>query len=88
MSPASQQKRRQNAQYSRNISLMKLAKYQESEVTLNEEQHIEMCTIMEKTNDDDLEKLFKEGNEHGVGDIMKDVWFTDKKRQIQEFSHD
>ena len=38
--------------------------------------------------DDDLEKLFKEGNEHGVGDIMKDVWFTDKKRQIQEFSHD
>ena len=67
---------------------MKLAKYQESEVTLNEEQHSEMCTIMERTNDDDLEKLFKEGNEHGVGDIMKDVWFTDKKRQIQEFSHD
>ena len=66
---------------------MKLAKYKESEVTLNEKQHSEMCTILERTDNDDLEKLFKEGNENGVGDIIQDVWFTDKKRQIQEFSH-
>ena len=88
MSPASQLKRRQNAQYSRNLSAHKLAKYKESEVTLNEEQHAEMCTIVEKAGNDDLEKLIKEGNEHGVGELMKEIWFTDKKRQTQQFAND
>ena len=37
---------------------------------------------------DDLEKLFKEGYEHGVGEMMKEIWFTDKKRQTQQSSHD
>ena len=88
MSSASQQKRRQNCQYARNVSNSKLMKFKESEVTLNEEQHNEMYTIVERTKDDDLEKLFKEGDEHGVGEMMKDIWFTDKKCQIQQFSHD
>ena len=64
MSPASQLKRRQSAQYIRKLSAQKLARYKENEVMLN-----------------DLEKLFKEGNEHGVGELMKEIWFTDKKRQ-------
>ena len=88
MSPASQLKRHQNVQYARNLCNRKLAKYGESEVTLNEEQNSEMCAIVEKTKDDDLEKLFKEGNEHGVGELMKEIWFTDKKRQVQQFAND
>ena len=71
----------QNAQYALNLSLLKLAKYGVSEVTLNEEQHSEMCTIVEKTENGDFEKLFKEGNEYGVGEITKE-WFTNKKYQI------
>ena len=88
MSPASQLKRRQNAQYARNSTARKLAKYAENEVTLNEEQHDEMCSIVERTKEDDLEKLVKEGNEHGVGNLMKEIWFTDKKRQSQQFAND
>ena len=47
-----------------------------------------MCAIVEKTKDDDLEKLFKEGNEHGVGELMKEIRFTDKERQVQQFAND
>jgi len=83
MYPASQQKRQQNSQYARNLSARKLSKYRESEVTLNEEQHNEMVTIFERTKSDELDKLFKESNEHGVGELMKAIWFTDKKRQSQ-----
>ena len=88
MSPASQLKRQQNAQYTHKLSAQKLAKYEENEVILNEEQHTEMCSIAERTKNDDLEKLLKEGNEHGVGELMKEIWFTDRKRQIQQFAND
>ena len=88
MSPASQLKRQQNVQYTQNLSARKLAKHEESEVTLNEEQHTEMCSIVERTENDDLEKLFKEGNEHGIGELMKEIWFTDKKRQTQQSAND
>jgi len=47
-----------------------------------------MCSIVERTKNDDLEKLFKEGNEHGVWELMKEIWFTDKKRQTQQFTYD
>ena len=47
-----------------------------------------MCSIVERTKNDDLEKLFKEGNEHGVWELMKEIWFTDKKRQTQQFAND
>ena len=68
MSPASQLKRRQNVQYTRKLSAQKLVRYKENEVMLNKEQHTEMCSIVERTDNDNLEKLFKEGNEHGVGE--------------------
>ena len=47
-----------------------------------------MCSIVERTKNDDLEKLLKEGNEHGVGELMKEIWLTDRKRQIQQFTND
>ena len=59
-----------------------LARYKENEVMLNEEQHTEMCSIVERTENDDLEKLFKEGNEHGIGELMKEIWFTDKNIKL------
>ena len=55
---------------------------------LNEEQYTKMCSIVKRIENDDLEKMFKEGNEHGVGELMKEIWFTDKKRQTQQFAND
>ena len=88
MSPASQAKRRTLAQYERTNNIQKLQKYEESEVTLDDEQHSEMCQIMENIGTHDLEMLYKEGDEHGVRKVMQDIWITDKERQRNEFASD
>jgi len=75
VSPLSQQKCKLYAHYQRTSSLRKLAKYE-----LDDEQNAEMSSIVEATQPDELEKLFKEGNQHGVGDVMKSIWLTDKNR--------
>ena len=88
MSPYSQQKRKQNVQNARTNSFKKLTKYEESEIILDGEQHDEMCSIVENTEAEVLAKIFEEGDEHGVGDIMKEIWVTDKKREQQQFKGD
>ncbi|XP_065894808.1 uncharacterized protein [Dysidea avara] len=88
MSPASQAKRRKLAQYERTSNIRKLARYEENEIELDEEQNDEMCAIVKKMEDEDLQKLFDEGEKHGVGSILKDIWATDLDRQRKEFSHD
>ena len=88
MSPHSQQKHKKLAQYQRTNNIRKLKKYEDSEVVLDAEQSTEMCSIMEATAPEDLEKLFKEGDEHGVGDLLKSIWYTDKDRQKTEFCDD
>ena len=47
-----------------------------------------MCAIVEKMKDEDLQRLFDEGEKHGVGSILKDICPTDLGRQRKEFSHD
>ena len=88
MSPASQQRRKSNAQSERSNMIRKLEKYNESDVTLNDEQHEEMCTLVERIGNGDLDEIFLEGSEHGVGDLMKEIWYTDSKRQQQQFLRD
>lgn len=88
MSPASQTKRRKLAQYERTSNIRKLQKYEENEVVLDDEQNDEMCAIVEKMGDEELQKLFDEGNKHGVGGILKDIWATDLDWQRTEFTHD
>ena len=88
MSPHSQQKRKKLAQYQRTNNIRKLKKYEDSEIVLDAEQSTEMCSVMEVTPPEDLEKLFKEGDEHGVGDLLKSIWYTDKDRQKTEFCDD
>jgi len=39
---------------------------------------------MDKIQDEELEKLFQEGDQHGVGSLMKAIWFTDKKCQMKD----
>ena len=88
MSPASQAKWKKLAQYERTSNIRKLKKYEDNEVTLDDEQNNEMCNIVEQIQTEDLEALCKEGDEHGVGRLMKDLWITDNERKRQEFSSD
>ena len=46
MSPVSQLKRKQNASMEHGIDKRKLAKYENTEVTLADEQHTQMCDIV------------------------------------------
>ena len=88
MSPVSQAKRKKLAQYERTSNIRKLKKYEDNEVTLDDEQNDEMCSIVEQIQTEDLEALCKEGDEHGVRRLMKDLWITDNERKRQEFSSD
>ena len=88
MSPASQAKRKKLAQYERTNSIRKLARYKEHEVTPDDDQHEEMKTVMEMTKDEELQRLYDEGEKYGVGGIMKEICSTDLHCQRTEFSHD
>lgn len=91
MSPASQTKRKQNAVIERNNDKRKLTKYERTEVTLADEQHEEMCAIVDKVEEIDkaeLEKIFAEGDSHGVGTQIREVWMSDKRQQLAQFKAD
>ena len=91
MSPASQQKRKQRTQVERSNDKLKLAKCEAAEIDLDDEQHDEMCRVAEtidETGKDELEKLFAEGDAHGVGGVLKNIWETDYRKQRGQFLHD
>ena len=76
MSPASQLKRKQNTTSERNNDKKKLRKYENTEVTLADDQHEDMCNIVktiDEVSKDDLEKLFTESDIHGVKDKVREV---------------
>jgi len=68
-----------------------LAKYEKTEVTLSDDQHEEMSAIVneiEEKSRDELEKIFAEGDTHGVGTQVREVWITDKRQQLDQFRAD
>ena len=87
MSPASQAKRKKLAQYERTSNIRKLTNLEE-EISLDDEQHEEMCNVVQRIGDVELDKLCEEGDKHGVGSIMKGIWITDKDRRNKEFFDD
>jgi len=88
MSPASQRLRKSNAQSQRSKMIRKLEKRTEADVTLSDEQHEEMCSLAERVSSEDLDKIFLEGSEHGVGNLIKDIEYTDSRHQRQKFLDD
>ena len=91
MSPASQLKRKQNTLIERNNDKIKLKRYEKGEVTLAEEQHDEMCAIVDRiweVGKDELEKVFAEGDAHGVGTQIREIWMTDRRQQLEQFKTD
>ena len=81
MSSAGRQACKYFAQYKRSNNIQKLARLEENEIILDNEQHEEMSAAVEAVQVEELEKLFQEGEQHGVGSLLKNVWFTDKDCQ-------
>ena len=91
MSPASQLKRKQNASMEHGNDKKKLARYENTVITLTDEQHTQMCDVMNAIDGeavDDLQKIFKEGESHGVGSKFKEIWITDRRQNTQQFQQD
>ena len=72
---------KQYAQYERSSTIRKLQKLEDSSVVLSDEQNEEMCAVMEAMQAEELDKLYQEGDQHGVGSLMKTIWLTDKDHQ-------
>jgi len=91
MSPNSRVKRKQNASMERGIAKRKLAKYENTELTLADEQHTQMCDIVNIIDGvlvNDLQKIFEEGETHGVSGKLKEIWMTDRRQNIEQFKQD
>ena len=69
----------------RGLDKKKLARYKNTEVTLSEEQHTQMCGVMDVVDQvavDELQRIFEEGEAHGVSDQLKEIWTMDKRQQL------
>ena len=88
MSPASQVKRKQNAMMEWGLDKRKLTRYENTEITLSEEQDTQMCDVMDQVAVDDLQRIFEEGESHGVGNKLKEIWTMDKRQQLESFQKD
>ena len=84
MLPAGQLQRKHNAETERSNDKLKLAKLQTMDLDLTDKQHIEMCNVreaIEESERDELDRVFAEGDAHGVGDMLRNVWHTDLRKQ-------
>ena len=61
MSPASQAKCKKLAQYGRTNGFRKLARQEENEVILDDEQNDEMNSVVEKIEHEEVQRLCDEG---------------------------
>ena len=81
MSPASVAVRRKATQAERSADKAKLARHEELELPLDDEQSDELCDVMKKIEEtcpDELTKIFKEGDDNVVGNRVRDFWEADK----------
>jgi len=91
LSPASTAVRNKAAQAERSADKAKLAKHEELDVPLDDEQSDELCAIMkriEETYSNELDKIFQEGDDHAVGDLVRNSWEKDKLNAKSQFYKD
>ena len=84
-------KRKRCAAMERDVDKRKLARYETTEVMLADEQHTQMCNVMDVIDEvavDDLECIFKEGEIHDVEAKLREVWTTDNREEKQKFQKD
>ena len=85
MSPANQLQCKSNSKVERSNDRRKLIKYESTDITLADEQHEDMCTLTNKINDvgnEDLQRIFTEGDSYGVGDKVREIWETDSNNRL------
>ena len=91
MSPASQKKRKENTQQERAKHLIQLQKYSHTELTLDDDQHDELCKLIatiEERGTEEIEEILKEADNNGAGDAVREIWQMDKMRMKKEFDDD
>ena len=88
LSPASAVKRKTNT-LKRTFKLkVVLTKHSDTDVTLDDVQHDEMCEVIKEIEKDSsrLDEIYKEAASYGVEDSLREIWLMDKQRR--EFMKD
>lgn len=91
LSPASAKKRRDNMMVERCIEKKKLRKYENTEVSLDDDQSDQMAEVVDIINDkssDTLSKMFDEAESQGKGTEVKEIWANDLRADKKEFDKD
>ena len=91
LSPASIAKQKKATQMERSADKAKLAKYDDLDVTLDDEQSDELSSIMSKIEEssvDELSKIFEEADGYSVGDSVRTVWELDRSNSKERFFKD
>ena len=90
LSPASMKKKKQNTQLERSSDKKKLKKYEYTDLILSDEQHEQMCEIMQKIDEygsEDLADLLSTRDED-TREVIKGLWENDKRNVQREFQRD
>ncbi len=69
----------------------KLRKYENTEVSLDDDQSDQMAEVVEIINDkssDTLSKIFEEAESQGKGTEIKEIWANDLRADKKEFDKD
>ena len=91
LSPLSTAARKKAAQKERSADKAKLAKHEELDVPLDDDQSDELCDVIkriEETCPNELDKIFQEGDDRAVGDLVRNSWEADKLNGKKSFFKD
>ena len=91
LSPTSVQKRKVLIKQERTKHKHKAECYSYSQLSLDDEQHDDVCGIIneiEKSHKEELEKVFTEAHNEGVGESMREIWQVDSENAKKHFQDD
>ena len=91
LSPASAAARKKATQIERSVDKAKLARHEDTELLLDDEQSEELSNVMEKIEEtcpDKLQEIFQEGDTYVVGKLVRDSWELDKLNAKEKFFKD
>jgi len=91
LSPTSTAIRKRAAQRERSRDKAKLARNEDMELLLDNEQSEELSTLMkviEETCPDKLQEVFQEGDNYSVGNLVRDSWELNKLHAKESFLKD
>ena len=88
LSPTSAAVRKKATQMERSVDKARLARHEDMELLLDDEQSEELCGVMKKieeTCSDKLQEIFQEGDSHAVGKLVRESWELDKLNAKENF---